>query len=86
MADKDVRHQWDTDVIGPAARGRDIRRDAIYRDYWVKGTDGEWYRVPREDWEAAQIGQALRLRPGDRERLTPPTLGPCLTPDGRWQC
>lgn len=92
VADKDVQVRLDTDPVGVwtdprTGRVREVRREEIYREYWVKGTDGTWYRIPREDWETATVGQPLVLRPGGRERVTsPPTTGPCIGPDGRWRC
>ena len=59
----------------------------MYREYWVKATDGDWYQIPRGDWEAALVGQALTVHPALGERVTDwPWSGPCLGPDARWRC
>lgn len=92
VADKDVQLRLNNDPVTVwtdprTGRVRDVRREEIYREYWVKDTDSRWYRIPREDWETARVGQPLVLRPGDRERVTAPqTIGPCIGPDGRWRC
>lgn len=91
VADKDVQTRWDTDPVTVrvdpvTGRTVDVRRNELYREYWVKDVDGEWYRIPRADWEAATIGQSLQVRPGGRERLFRPGSGECITPDNRWRC
>lgn len=89
---KDVQLRRNDDIVtyrpDPATgRIQEVRRDEIYRVYWVKGDDGTWYRVPREDWERTKIGERLQIRYGEGERVMRPSGGTsCVTPDGRWRC
>ena len=92
VADKDVKLRWESEIVGhrshpTTGRAQEIRRESLYREYWVKAVDGDWYQVPRRDWEAALVGQSLTVHPALGERVTePPGIGPCLGPDGRWRC
>ena len=43
-----------TDEIG---RVVEERQETFVREYWVKATDGQWYRVPEAGWRAAEVGK-----------------------------
>jgi hypothetical protein len=92
VVDKNVQIRMNDDVVtyrsNPVnGRVEEVRRDELYRVFWVKGDDGEWYRVPREDWERAKIGEPLQIRWSEGERFMQPPGGvPCTTSDGRWRC
>jgi hypothetical protein len=91
VADKDRRTRWDTTVLGQrrspvTGRVEDIRREDMLDEYWVKATDGRWYRVSKEDWDRAVVGQAMPVRPALPERRERPAVWPCIGPDGVWRC
>ena len=91
VADKDVRSRWESQEVGLAnsvtGRVGAVRRDEIVRQYWVKGTDGRWYSIGKNDWKAAKVGESLGIRPAlpEREPIGP-SLFPCVGPDRRWGC
>ena len=73
VADKKIQPRWESRVVGITASpvtGRvvELRREEIVHEYWVKGTDGHWYRIGRPDWDAAAIGASLEIRPALSER------------------
>ena len=37
------------------------RRQVIASEYWVLGTDAQWYQVTESEWQAAEPGRALSL-------------------------
>ncbi len=37
------------------------RRETFMREYWVKATDGQWYRISEADWKAAEVGKSLEV-------------------------
>lgn len=92
VADKEQRTRWETTVIGQrrspvTGRVQDIRREDLLDEYWVKDTTGHWYRVPKDDWQRAVVGQPLELHPALPERRPrPSSVWPCIGPDGVWRC
>lgn len=83
VADKKMQPRWESRVVGittSPATGRpvELRREEIVHEYWVKGTDGRWYRIGRPDWDAATIGEPLAIRPAlsDRSPFGPITPRP----------
>jgi hypothetical protein len=91
VADKDRRTRWDTTVLGQrrspvTGRVEEIRREDLLDEYWLKATDGRWYRVSKDDWARAVVGQTMPLRPALPERRERPGVWPCIGPDGVWRC
>ena len=44
-----------------SGRLEEIQVPVAVREYWVQSSDGKWFRVPPEQYEAAAIDQPLRL-------------------------
>ncbi len=39
----------------------EVVRDVIVHDYWVKGTDGRWYRIDEGTWRNVEVGAPLAV-------------------------
>ncbi len=92
VADKETRTRWETKVIGQrqspiTGRVQDIRREDVLDEYWVKDSEGRWYRIPKEDWQRAVVGESIEIRSALPERRQRPSaVWPCIGPDGVWRC
>jgi hypothetical protein len=67
VAQKEERSQLRTEVRGMRTSGTgavvEDRRDVIVHEFWVRGTDGQWYQVGEPQWRAVEPGATLSLCP-----------------------
>jgi len=66
VARKDARARVSTQSHGlyrttETGRLEPVVRPEIVREYWVESRDGEWYRVPQDRFEAAEIGGSIEV-------------------------
>ena len=44
-----------------AGRLEESVQPVLKREYWVRTPDGQWHRIPRDQYQSAEIGQSLKV-------------------------
>jgi hypothetical protein len=65
VAEKQERQRVDVAPIGfrttETGRVEEVETVRVARTYWVRSEEGRWYSVSIADFEAAQVGQRIKV-------------------------
>ncbi|MBI1736951.1 MAG: hypothetical protein HYR51_17415 [Candidatus Rokubacteria bacterium] len=65
VAEKEERARVQDEVVGirttESGRTEEVRRIVRVPEFYLRGTDGRWYRVSKEVYGAAAPGQSLQV-------------------------
>jgi hypothetical protein len=65
VTETEQRARLQDEIVGfrtnRSGRLEEIRRMEMIPEYWVRSTDGRWYRVTRDQYRAAVPGDAIEV-------------------------
>lgn len=67
VADKEARTRLERQfrglTTGPTGYVHEVHQYVEVPEFWVRSTEGRWYRVDERTWRTAEIGQRLTIAP-----------------------